>query len=62
MSRILSTVALGFLRSAIVASHISARLNEQIEQAIPTAIPRFGETRIFGKVVGKSVGSVKVLS
>ena len=47
---------------AIVESHISPRLNEHIEHAIPTAIPRLGETRMFGNVVGNKVGSVILLS
>ena len=35
---------------------------EQISDAIPTAIPRLGDTRMFGKEVGSRTGSVVVLS
>ena len=52
----------GSFKRAIVASQSSDKLNEHIEQAIPTAMPRFGESKIFGKVVGNRTGSVCVLS
>ena len=39
------------------ASQTSPRLKEHILDAIPTAIPVFGETSIFGNAVGKRTGS-----
>ena len=52
----------GARRMAIVASQTSARLNEQIDEARPTAMPRFGETSTLGKDVGSKRGSFIVLS
>ena len=47
---------------AIVVSHTSARLNPQILDAMPTAMPWFAETRMLGKVVGSKAGSFMVSS
>jgi hypothetical protein len=58
----LSVVVFGFFSRAMVPSQISARLNEQIYDAIPTAMPVFGHTRMFGNDVGRSAGSSMVLS
>ena len=46
----------------MVPSQISPRLKEQIWLAMPTAMPMFGETRIFGNAVGSRTGSFIVLS
>ena len=48
--------------SAMVVSQSSVRLNEQMEDAIPTAMPRLTFARIVGKVTGSSTGSFMVLS
>ena len=50
------SVSLSFIY-AVVASHTSARLNEHIFDAIPTAMPWFGFTSIDGNAAGRSVGS-----
>ena len=42
---------------ATVVSQTSARLNEQMFDAMPTAMPMLAETRTFGKVVGRRTGS-----
>ena len=42
---------------ADAASQTSLRLKLQIWLAMPTAMPWFGFTSIFGNVVGKSTGS-----
>ena len=52
----------GFWRYAISVRQTSSRLNEQMFDAMPTAIPVFAETSTFGKVVGRSVGSFIVES
>ena len=62
MSSSFSSVVFGRRRSSIVPSHISARLKEHIDDAMPTAMPRFGDTRMFGNFVGRRSGSVIVLS
>ena len=62
MSSIRSTDSLGFFSRAIVPSQISERLKEQMEDAIPTAIPVLGVTSTFGKVVGRRTGSFMVPS
>lgn len=48
--------------SAAVVSQTSRKLNEQMLDAIPTAIPVFALTSTDGKVAGKSEGSFIVLS
>ena len=50
-----------FIRATVVA-HSSARLNEQMLQAMPTAMPRVLLARMVGKVTGSRVGSVVVPS
>ena len=57
-----STGSFGFLSSAMVPSQISAKLKEQMLEAIPTAIPILGVTRTLGKVVGNRTGSLSVPS
>ena len=54
--------ACGSLRRATALAQTSARLNGQMELAIETAMPTFALTRMEGKVAGKRVGSVMVLS
>ncbi len=53
---------LGFLRKAIVVSHSSARLKEQMLDAMPTAIPSVLFARMVGNVTGSSFGSWVVAS
>ena len=50
-----------FMR-AMVVLHSSARLKEQMLQAIPTAMPSVLLARMVGKVTGRRVGSVVVPS
>ena len=50
-----------FIRATVVA-HSSARLNEQMLHAMPTAMPSVLLARMVGKVTGSRVGSVVVLS
>jgi hypothetical protein len=52
----------GFCISAMVVLQISARLNEQILEAIPTAIPWLADTSTLGNVVGSRLGSFMVAS
>ncbi len=52
----------GSRMKAAVARQTSARLNEQMLLAIPTAMPWFAFTRIVGNVAGSSVGSSSVPS
>ena len=52
----------GFCSRAIVVSHTSARLKPHIWLAMPTAMQRLEDTRMFGNVVGRSVGSFMVAS
>ena len=60
--RVSDMSCLGSLSSATVVSHTSARLNGQIELAMPTAMPRLELTSTDGKEAGSSVGSCMVLS
>ena len=62
MSISVSTVVFGWRSSAIVASQTSPRLKEQMEDAMPTAMPMLGETKMLGNEVGSSTGSVVELS
>ena len=48
--------------SAAAVLHTSRRLNEQIFDAMPTAMPMLAETSTFGNVVGRSDGSFIVES
>lgn len=57
-----SRSASGCLIRAMAASQTSVRLNPQRLEAMPTAMPMLAETRILGKVVGSSTGSVRVPS
>ena len=43
--------------SAMAVRHTSCKLNEQMLDAMPTAMPMLAETSTFGNVVGSSVGS-----
>ena len=47
---------------AMAAAQTSARLNPHRLEAMPTAMPMLAETRMLGKVVGRSRGSVRVPS
>lgn len=52
----------GFRMHAAAVRQTSARLNGQMELAIPTAMPVLALTRIVGKVAGSNSGSFMVLS
>ena len=52
----------GSLSRATVVAHSSARLNEQMLHAMPTAMPSVLLARMVGKVTGSRVGSVVVPS
>lgn len=60
--RVSETRWAGFLISSMAVSQTSVRLNEQILLAMPTAMPWFAFTRIFGKETGSRVGSCMVPS
>ena len=46
----------------MAVSHTSRRLNEQMLDAMPTAMPWLAETSTLGNVVGSSAGSFMVAS
>ena len=52
---------MGQMSSAAVV-HTSARLNGQMDDAMPTAMPVFALTSTEGNAAGSSVGSFIVLS